>query len=154
MSNGQKLAACSWGTSLLVKSGILGVGVAVVLWYGWPQSPIRPHDRFSALPVSEPSVVFSASSANRSQTSGAKDEKNISQVGAARLLVDLNLSSRMELETLPGIGVTLADRIVTYRASHGGFDQVEDLVKVSGIGKKRLRKLAPFVKITERKKIS
>ena len=63
------------------------------------------------------------------------------------LLVDLNGSSRMELEALPGIGMVLADRIVSYRSTYGGFQYVGDLVNVSGIGEKRLRWLEPFVTV-------
>ena len=53
----------------------------------------------------------------------------------------------MELETLPGIGMVLADRIVSYRATHGEFKQIDDLVKVSGIGEKRIKGLEPFVTV-------
>jgi competence protein ComEA len=69
------------------------------------------------------------------------------QPAHAPLLVDLNRSSRMELETLPGIGMVLADRIVAYRSTNGGFQHVGDLVNVSGIGEKRLRRLEPFVTV-------
>lgn len=57
------------------------------------------------------------------------------------LLVNLNGSSRMQLAALPGIGLVLADRIVTYRTTHGAFQQVDELLNVSGIGAKRLRRL-------------
>jgi competence protein ComEA len=63
------------------------------------------------------------------------------------MLVDLNGSSRMELEALPGIGMVLADRIVSYRSTYGGFQRVGDLVNVSGIGEKRLKRLEPFVTV-------
>ena len=69
------------------------------------------------------------------------------QVAQVPLLVDLNGSSRMELETLPGIGMVLADRIVAYRSIHGAFRQIKDLVNVSGIGEKRLRRLEPLVTV-------
>ena len=73
---------------------------------------------------------------------------------APRLIVDINQGSRIELQSLPGIGVTLAERIVAYRSSHGAFQDVNDLVKVTGIGKKRLKRLEPFVKVTEINKVS
>lgn len=50
--------------------------------------------------------------------------------------VDLNTAEKETLETLPGIGPELAERIVEYRAVHGGFSTAEELMEVSGIGEK------------------
>ncbi|MEZ4435531.1 MAG: helix-hairpin-helix domain-containing protein [bacterium] len=59
--------------------------------------------------------------------------------------LDLNTATPAELETLPGIGETLAKRIVDWRAANGRFASVEDLTKVSGIGAATLEKLRPLV---------
>jgi competence protein ComEA len=50
--------------------------------------------------------------------------------------VDINRASASELETLPGIGKVLAQRIIEYRDKHGRFNTPEDIMKVSGIGLK------------------
>ena len=50
--------------------------------------------------------------------------------------VDLNHATAEELVRLPGIGPTLAKRIVDYRAQHGPFEAAEDLRHVAGIGPK------------------
>ena len=47
--------------------------------------------------------------------------------------IDLNHASAKELEALPGIGATLAKRIVAYRSLHGPFQRVEELLKVDGV---------------------
>jgi competence ComEA-like helix-hairpin-helix protein len=49
-------------------------------------------------------------------------------------LIDINTSSLQELEALPGIGPTTAQRIIEYRTEHGPFTSLEDLTKVTGIG--------------------
>lgn len=49
-------------------------------------------------------------------------------------LVNLNSSTAAELETLPGIGEVIAQRIIDYRTQNGPFTTVDDLLEVSGIG--------------------
>ncbi len=61
--------------------------------------------------------------------------------------VNINLAAREELEKLPGIGPTLAERIVAYRESKGGFKSVEELKKVSGIGEKKFMEIRDLVEV-------
>jgi len=58
--------------------------------------------------------------------------------------VDLNTAGKSELMTLPGVGAAIADRIIMYRSEHGPFTSVRDLLKVRGIGEKKLERLAPM----------
>jgi competence protein ComEA len=60
--------------------------------------------------------------------------------------LDLNSARVEDLRELPGIGEKLAQRLVEYRRSHGGFRSVEDLRKVPGIGEKRMERLRPLVR--------
>jgi competence ComEA-like helix-hairpin-helix protein len=63
---------------------------------------------------------------------------------AGPLSVDLNRATRRDLMSLPGVGEVIADRILLYREEHGAFAGVNDLLKVKGIGKKKLEHIAPF----------
>jgi competence protein ComEA len=48
--------------------------------------------------------------------------------------VNINTASIAELDTLPGVGPAIAQRIVEYRAEHGDFAAPEDIMNVKGIG--------------------
>jgi len=50
-------------------------------------------------------------------------------------LININLSSQEELESLPGIGTVLAERIVKYRTNYGPFESIEDLLVIYGLTK-------------------
>jgi competence protein ComEA len=67
--------------------------------------------------------------------------------GAGGGPVDLNTASLAELETLPGIGPALAQRIVTHREQQGPFREPGELRDVSGIGEKRFQDLADLVTV-------
>lgn len=62
-------------------------------------------------------------------------------------IVVVNRATATELESLPGVGPVLAERILLHRDEHGPFEQVEDLLDVSGIGEATLARLRPLVRI-------
>ena len=66
-------------------------------------------------------------------------------------LVNLNTASASQLEGLPGIGKSTAERILEYREKSGGFKKVEDLMNVRGIGEKSFLKLKPLITVTSTK---
>lgn len=49
-------------------------------------------------------------------------------------LVNINTATAAELDTLPGIGATLSERIIAYRSAHGPFTEPSDIMQVDGIG--------------------
>ena len=55
--------------------------------------------------------------------------------------VDLNTATAEELDTLPGIGESLAGRIIAYREANGPFRTIEQIMEVSGIGEAKFAEL-------------
>jgi competence protein ComEA len=63
--------------------------------------------------------------------------------GEAAGPVDLNTATEAELDTLPGIGPATARAIVEERTRRGGFRSLRDLLRIRGIGERRLAELRP-----------
>ncbi len=61
--------------------------------------------------------------------------------------VNINTASVQDLDGLPGIGPTIAARIIDYRTSHGAFANIEDLNEVSGIGDKKFADIKDLVTV-------
>jgi len=96
-----------------------------------------------------PSPIVVADTADSTQTNPAFAQADTSKkTGPAKLSpVDINKAPVSALESLPGIGPAIAGRIVRYRQTNGAFRTMQDLRKVKGIGKKRLEKILPFIKL-------
>lgn len=83
-----------------------------------------------------------AESAGRAPVGGVADT---AEAGADGGVVSLNSATAEQLQTLPGIGPVLAQQIVDFRTSQGGFRSVEQLRDVNGIGAHRFATLSPLV---------
>jgi len=70
-----------------------------------------------------------------------------SGVGTIGVLIDLNTADASALDSLPGVGPVLAQRILDWRAQHGRFSSVDELNEVSGIGDKLLAQIGPKVTV-------
>ncbi|HEV2106832.1 MAG TPA: ComEA family DNA-binding protein [Thermomicrobiales bacterium] len=70
-----------------------------------------------------------------------------SQGGAASDLININFATEAELDALPGIGPTLARRIIERRTSLGRFTSVDELEDIQGISARMVNELRPFVTV-------
>ena len=61
--------------------------------------------------------------------------------------LNINTATIPELDELPGIGPVLAQRIVDYRTTCGGYKAVEELLKVNGIGEAKLMEIIDLITV-------
>ncbi len=60
-------------------------------------------------------------------------------------IININKASRQRLESIPGVGKVIAQRIVDYRNDNGSFNSEEDLMKVKGIGLKKIKIIQTYI---------
>jgi len=64
-----------------------------------------------------------------------------------KIPISVNTASLDELDTIPGIGPTLAEKIINYRSLYGPFKTVEEIKNVPNMGKLRYQKIEPYIGI-------
>jgi comEA protein len=64
-------------------------------------------------------------------------------------IVDINSAGLDEFVALPGIGESLAERILLYREENGPFQSVEELMNVKGIGRKKFEQILPYCRLAK-----
>lgn len=63
--------------------------------------------------------------------------------------IDLNTASAADLDTLPGVGPVIAERIIDYRETNGSFSSVDELAEIDGISPAMVDELRPLVTVDD-----
>jgi competence protein ComEA len=133
---------------MLIRLLMVALTLSVVCWIGWsvPGSQV-PEPLQAAAPsestAHEPPPTPQPPSALTVPLKPRQDQAGRHAV----ITLDLNQATEAELERLPGIGPVLAGRIVEYRTAEGPFQDVEQLRRVKGIGKKKFEQIRPHVAV-------
>ncbi len=89
---------------------------------------------------SSPTIQTKSYSTSSGKVAG---EQNIRTEGK----ININSASLSQLDSLPGIGSTYAQRIIDYRQANGGFKNIEEIKNVKGIGDKTFEKFRDLITI-------
>lgn len=81
------------------------------------------------------------------ESAAIPDQAGSASTPAPGQLVNLNLATAAELESLPEVGPVTATAIISWREANGGFSAVDELLEIDGIGEITLGQIAPFVTV-------
>jgi len=142
-------------SSLLVKNGLArsyGVGRKTPDGIARDEMVLRLRDletaamlkRIGIWSASDPDRIAELRAEQRREDDKLKDlQQQIIEASKANQVLDPNTASKKELETIPGVGPKIADRIIAGRP----YKNVDDLLKIKGIGPKKLEKMRHYLNV-------
>lgn len=75
----------------------------------------------------------------------SSQESHLSSASTPSAMLNINTVDAQELESLPGIGPSLAEEIIKYRQQYGPFMSIDELLKVPGIGPAKLEQIQDLI---------
>ena len=109
--------------------------------------PVKGQQASPAMGAADFTGSTIAASTASGRSSRHRSGRSSSHKLSAGQTLDINTASESDLVQLPGVGPSLARRIVEYRTANGPFQMPDDLQNVSGIGASKFAKMEPFIRI-------
>ena len=81
------------------------------------------------------------------ETTQKTSQTTVNKTNSNTKKVNITTALQTELETLPGIGPSIATKIITYRKENGGFKTIEDIKEVSGIGESKFNNIKDLITV-------
>lgn len=81
------------------------------------------------------------------ETTQKTSQTTVNKTNSNTKKININTALQTELETLPGIGPSIATKIITYRKENGCFKTIEDIKEVSGIGESKFNNIKDLITV-------
>ena len=134
------------------KANITKVNLVYILQDGMKinipnQNDLKNNENFEYITMSSGDEKNDAN-INNSASNTSSEESSSNKESAFKIsVVNINTATQTELETLPGIGPSLALKIINYRKENGKFSSIEDIKNVSGIGDAKFENIKNYIKV-------
>lgn len=97
--------------------------------------------------VSDAQKIYIPTTDDLSNENYISNSAGINVLESNSFKTNINTASQTELESLPGIGASTAQKIINYRNEHGKFQKAEDIMNVSGIGESKYSNIKDYITI-------
>lgn len=134
------------------KANITKVNLVYILQDGMKinipnQNDLKNNENFEYITMSSGDEKNDAN-INNSTSNTSSEESSSNKESAFKIsVVNINTATQTELETLPGIGPSLALKIINYRKENGKFSSIEDIKNVSGIGDAKFENIKNYIRV-------
>ena len=134
------------------KANITKVNLVYILQDGMKinipnQNDLKNNENFEYITMSSGDDKNDAN-INNSASNTSSEKSSSNKESAFKIsVVNINTATQTELETLPGIGPSLALKIINYRKENGKFSSIEDIKNVSGIGDAKFENIKNYIRV-------
>lgn len=104
------------------------------------QDKEKIEDKTQEIVTGKSTDITNTTSVNTNLSTNKKSKTDIEKI-------NLNKATQTELETLPGIGPSTAEKIIAYRKENGNFKNIEDIMNVNGIGESKYNKIKDLISV-------
>lgn len=138
---------------ILITAVFLSFALGFFLGRNTGHSPVRLATVTEAETQTSPALTEAATNPAVTETEAGEAPVTLSATEPAESTtpgsgrININTATVQELDTLPGIGPVLAQRIYDFRQANGPFSTVEELIRVSGIGEKKLEAILELITV-------